>query len=208
MDTILFTAWGYEMSLLELTAVITGLAAVWFAARGNILTWLFAIINALLFFILFYKVSLYSAMALQLFFFSNAIYGWFNWRRDRNGNKKPVTLLDHKHRVMWTALIIAGSILLGLLMKNIHELLPGFFPRQATFVFTDAMIAVMSIAASLLLARLKLENWVLWILINVMSIVMYSMKGVMLVSVQYVLFLGMAAYGLAGWKKELDDRRG
>ena len=59
IDTILFEALGYRMSLLELLAVLTGLAAVWLAARSNILTWLFALVNAILFFILFYQVNLY-----------------------------------------------------------------------------------------------------------------------------------------------------
>ncbi len=88
IDTILFEALGYKMSLLELLAVFTGLVSVWFAARANILTWLFALVNAVLFFVLFYQVNLYSAMALQVFFFCNALYGWYNWRRDSRGDNE------------------------------------------------------------------------------------------------------------------------
>ena len=95
IDTILFEILGYRMSLLELLAVLTGLAAVWYAARANIITWVFAIVNAVLFFMLYYQVNLYSAMVLQIFFFCNAIYGWFNWRRQSSDGDKPVTLLSH-----------------------------------------------------------------------------------------------------------------
>jgi len=204
IDTILFEALGYRMSLLELLAVITGLTSVWFAARANILTWLFALVNAVLFFVLFYQVNLYSAMALQVFFFCNALYGWYNWRRDSRGIMKPVTLLLHKQRVLWLAAIMAGMIALGTVMARVHLWLPDLFPEKATFIYTDAMIAVMSIAASLLLAKLKLENWILWILINMMSIVMYAMKGVMLVSLQYVIFLVIAVYGLVMWKQKVS----
>ncbi|MBE0667070.1 MAG: nicotinamide mononucleotide transporter [Bacteroidales bacterium] len=203
IDTILFEALGYRMSLLELLAVLTGLAAVWLAARANILTWLFALVNAVLFFVLFYQVNLYSAMALQVFFFCNALYGWYNWRRDSKGKKKPVTLLLHKQRVIWLAVIIIGAMLMGTLAGKIHWWLPDLFPEAATFVYTDAMIAVLSIVASLLLARLKLENWILWILVNMMSIVMYAMKGVMLVSLQYLIFLFIATYGLLEWRKKI-----
>src|SRR5512133_96700 len=205
IDTILFEALGYRMSLLELLAVITGLASVWLAARANILTWLFALVNAVLFFILFYQVNLYSAMALQVFFFCNALYGWYNWRRESRGEKKPVTLLLHKQRVIWLAAIMAGMIILGTVMARVHLWLPDLFPEKATFIYTDAMIAVMSIAASVLLAKLKLENWILWILINMMSIVMYAMKGVMLVSLQYLFFLFMATYGLLEWRKKVEN---
>ncbi|MCI0523343.1 MAG: nicotinamide riboside transporter PnuC [Bacteroidales bacterium] len=203
IDTILFELSGYRMSLLELLAVLTGLAAVWFAARANIITWIFALFNAVLFFMLYYQVNLYSAMILQFFFFFNAIYGWFNWRRQGSNGDEPVTLLLHKQRVLWVAAVMAGAILMGSLMSKVHIWLPELFPEKATFIFTDAMIAVMSIAASLLCARLKLENWVLWILVNLMSIAMYAMRGIMLVSVQYIIFLAMAIYGFIQWKRKV-----
>ncbi len=203
IDTILFELPGYRMSLLELLAVITGLCAVWFAARANIITWIFALINAVLFFMLYYQVNLYSAMILQLFFFFNAFYGWFNWKRQSINGDEPVTLLSHKGRLAWVVAVIAGAIAMGTVMSHIHLWLPDLFPEEATFVYTDAMIAVMSIAASLLCARLKLENWVLWILVNIMSIAMYTMRGIMLVSVQYVIFLAMAVYGFIQWKRKV-----
>ena len=68
------------------------------------------------------------------------------------------------------------------------------------------MIAVMSIVASLLLAKLKLENWILWILVNLMSVAMYAMKGVMLVSIQYVIFLVMATYGFVEWRRKVSPK--
>ena len=203
IDTILFDLLGYQMSLLELLAVITGLAAVWFAARANIITWIFALINAVLFFMLYYQVNLYSAMVLQLFFFFNAIYGWFNWKRQSTNGDEPVTLLDHKGRVLWVVGVIGGAFTMGMVMARIHLWLPDLFHVRATFVYTDAMIAIMSIAASLLCARLKLENWILWILVNIMSIAMYAMRGIMLVSVQYIIFLVIAIYGFIQWKRKV-----
>jgi nicotinamide mononucleotide transporter len=206
IDTTLFELLGYRMSLLELLAVLTGLGAVWFAARANIITWIFALVNAVLFFMLYYQVNLYSAMVLQLFFFCNAIYGWFNWRRQISNGEETVTLLSHKGRVFWVVAVIAGALAMGTVMSRIHLWLPDFFPVRATFVYTDAMIAVMSISASLLCARLKLENWVLWILVNVMSIAMYAMRGIMLVSVQYMIFLIMAVYGFIQWKRKVSEQ--
>ena len=207
INNIILEAWGYRMSLLELLAVLTGLAAVWLAARANILTWLFALVNAVLFFILFYQVNLYSAMALQVFFFCNALYGWYNWRQSESGDKKPVTMLIHKQRVIWLAVIMLGAMALGTVMSRIHLWLPDLFPERATFLYTDAMIAVMSIAASVLLAKLRLENWILWILVNLMSVAMYAMKGVMLVSLQYVIFLFMASYGFVEWKRKVPSKQ-
>ncbi|MCK7541991.1 MAG: nicotinamide riboside transporter PnuC [Marinilabiliales bacterium] len=137
----------------------------------------FALVNAVLFFLLYYQVNLYSAMVLQLFFFANAIYGWFNWKRQSSNGDEPVTLLSHKGRVLWVVGVIGGAFALGMVMARIHLWLPDLFQVRATFVYTDAMIAVMSIVASLLCARLKLENWILWILVNIMSIAMYCDAG-------------------------------
>jgi len=204
INTILFELLGYSMSLLELLAVLTGLVAVWYAARANIITWVFALINAVLFFMLYYQVNLYSAMVLQIFFFCNAIYGWFNWKRQSTNGNESVTLLSHKGRVFWVVGVIGGAFAMGMVMSRINLWLPDLFPERATFVYTDAMIAVMSIAASLLCARLKLENWILWILVNIMSIAMYAMKGIMLVSVQYIFFLAMAIYGFIQWKRKVN----
>jgi nicotinamide mononucleotide transporter len=205
LNTTLFELLGYKMSFLELIATLSGLGATWFAAREKIITWPFALINAVLFFILFYQVNLYSAMVLQLFFFCNSIYGWINWRRDSQGEKKPVTLLPHKSRVWWLSGIFAGMIILGSIMNRIHLWLPDYFPEKARFVYSDAMIAVMSIAASILLAQLKFENWILWILIDIMSIALYAMRGIMLVSIQYLIFLFMATYGFIEWRKKLNS---
>lgn len=202
MDIILFEILGYKMSSLELSATLTGLAAVWFAAKGNIITWPFALINAVLFFLLFYKVNLYSQMMLQLFFFGNAVYGWINWKKDTAGGKKPITLLRHKQRVLWLVAIFAATIILATFMKKIDILLPEYFPVKATFVLTDAIVTVLSIVASVLLAKLKLENWILWILIDVVCVAMYAMRGVMLVSVLYVIYLVMASYGFMEWRKK------
>ena len=203
LNNTLFELLGYRMSLLELVATLTGLGATWYAAREKIITWPFAMVNAVLFFILFYQVNLYSAMVLQLFFFGNSIYGWVNWRRDSQGEKKPVTMLSHKTRVLWLTGIFAGMLALGTIMGRIHLWLPDYFPEKATFVYSDAMITVMSIAASALLARLKIENWVLWVLIDLMSIAIYAMRGIMLVSILYLIFLFMASYGFVVWRKNL-----
>ncbi len=203
LNNTLFELLGYKMSLLELVATLSGLGATWYAAREKIITWPFAMVNAVLFFILFYQVNLYSAMVLQLFFFGNSIYGWINWGRDSRGEEKPVTMLSHKTRVLWLTGIFGGMIFLGTIMSRIHMWLPNYFPEKASFVYSDAMITVMSITASVLLARLKIENWILWILIDLMSIAIYAMRGIMLVSLLYLIFLFMASYGFVVWRRNL-----
>ncbi len=202
INNTLFEILGYRMSLLELLATITGLAAVWLAARENIITWPFALVNAALFFLLFYQVNLYSGMMLQFFYFGNAIYGWMNWKKNAAGERKPVTLLNHKQRVRWLTGIFVATIALIWFMKRIHIIMPDYFPVRASFVYSDAIVTVLSIAASVLLARLKLENWILWIIIDVVCVAMYAMRGVMLVSIQYLIFLVMASYGFAEWRKK------
>lgn len=131
INTTLFELLGYRMSSV-LLAAITGLLATWFAARANIVTWIFAIINAVLFFRLYYQVNLYSAMSLQLFF-GNAIYGWFNWRRQTSDTDEPVTLLSHRERISWAAVLIISRSGSRYHYGTHPHLAPGPLPREGNF---------------------------------------------------------------------------
>ena len=90
-------------------------------------------------------------------------------------------------------------------MSNIHLYLPTYFKIQAAYPFTDSFVMVSSIIATILLAKKKIENWYLWIAIDLVCVVMYFKKGVYFLSLEYFIFLGLASYGLYHWKKQLSN---
>lgn len=194
-----FTIIGYPISYVELIGTLFGLISVYFASRANILTWSTGIVNEVFLFILFFQVHLYADMFLQVYFFIVTIYGWYNWNATTAENKIEAT--NTKARWLITVIIIVGSLLSGFIIKNIHLYLPGYFKVAAAYPFTDSFVMVLSIVATVLLAKKKIENWHLWILVDAICVVLYFKKGVYFLSLEYLIFLGLALYGLYHWKK-------
>ncbi|MDR6945071.1 nicotinamide riboside transporter PnuC [Mucilaginibacter pocheonensis] len=198
-----FTVIGYPISYVELIGTVFGLISVYFASRANILTWSTGIVNEVFLFILFFQVHLYADMFLQVYFFIVTIYGWYNWNTTTVENK--IAAINTKARWLIAAVIIVGSLLSGLLIENIHLYLPGYIKVAAAYPFTDSLVMVLSIIATVLLAKKKIENWHLWILVDAICVVLYFKKGVYFLSLEYLIFLGLASYGLYHWKKQLAN---
>ena len=140
-------------------------------------------------------------MFLQVYFLIVTIYGWYNWRITTAESK--ITAINSKARWLTAIIILTGSVVSGLLIKHIHLYLPQYFKITAAYPFTDSLVMVLSIAATVLLAKKKIENWYLWILTDAACVVLYYKKGVYFLSLEYLIFLGLASYGLYHWKKQL-----
>jgi nicotinamide mononucleotide transporter len=209
ISNIMVTLYGYPLSYIEFAGTITGLFSVWFATRSNILTWPVGLINVTCFFIIFFQVHLYSDMFLQVYFFIVSIYGWMVWH---NANEKEsdqilITLLTLSQRIRWIVVIVISTITIGFIVKNIHLIFPIIFNKPASYPFIDAFVAVLSIIATILLARKKIENWILWILVDIISVGLYFKKDVLFISMEYVIFLCLAVWGLLLWLKLLPNEK-
>jgi nicotinamide mononucleotide transporter len=192
---------GYPISYVELIGTLFGLISVFYASKANILTWPTGIVNEVFLFILFFQVQLYADMFLQVYFFIVTIYGWYNWKT--NTVEKKVSATSFNGRLWWAAAAVAGTVVFGYLFKNIHALLPAYFPTPAAYPFADSFVMVLSIIATVLLARKKIENWILWITGDVVCVVLYYKKQIYFLSLEYLIFLGLASYGLYHWNKTL-----
>jgi nicotinamide mononucleotide transporter len=93
-------------------------------------------------------------------------------------------------------------------MSNIHLFFPTIFPVAASFPLLDAFTTVMSFVAQMLMAHKRIENWMIWIVVDVIGIGLYFTKGVIFVSGLYVIFLVLATRGLLVWLKEYREARG
>lgn len=201
LDYIIIELLDYPMSLIEIFGTITGLITVWLAARNNIITWPFGLINVSSFFIIFWQVNLYADMFLQLYFFSMSVYGWIFWYHQKNIIKK-ISIISNRNRLYAIIIMIAATVIMGYLISKIHIWLPQIFLKPAAFPYFDAYTTVLSIIATIYMARRIIESWVLWILVDMVAIVLYFLKGIKLVSLEYVIFLIMSVYGLLAWIRE------
>lgn len=202
IDYVLFSLMGYNMSLVEFVGTIFGLLSVWFAARSKVLTWPVTLINTIAFFLVFYQVRLYSDMLLQIYFFCIAIYGWYYWRRGCAEATKPVERLRRSDYFVVAGIAIVGAGCLGVFMSRIHLLIPSIFPEPASFPFVNATSVILSMIANYLMATRKLENWYLWMLVDIICVVVYLMQGILLMSFEYLILFGLCIYGYRSWFNE------
>ena len=203
IKNIAFQIWDYPISYVELIGTLFGLISVYFASRANILTWGTGIVNEVFLFILFFQVQLYADMFLQIYFFIVTIYGWYKWNSKTTETKISET--SFRNKIFLAISILIGTLISGFLFTNIHLYLPTYFKIQAAYPFTDSFVMVSSIIATILLAKKKIENWYLWIAIDLVCVVLYFKKGVYFLSLEYFIFLGLASYGLYHWKKQLSN---
>lgn len=203
INYIAFELLGYPLSYVELLGTVFGMLSVVLAARGHILTWPLGIVNEFFFFLLFYQVHLYSDMLLQVYFFVLTVYGWYHWNQQKTEDK--VLVLSRKGRLSWALVVMVSSLLLGVfvtsLYDQLHLLFPGWHAAPPAYPWADAFTTMASVVATVLLARRYLETWVLWVLVDIVSIVLYLLKGIHLVAIEYGIFLLIASAGWYHWNQ-------
>ena len=207
INNIFFEALGYPMSYLEFFGTIAGAIAVWLSAKANVWSWPVGVINVTLYFFLFYQVQLYPDMFLQVFFFVTNLMGWWRWthpkpQEEDRKHELRVSWMPKKQFIMLSIVGITGTLLLGTFAKNLHELFPVIFSKPSAFPYLDSFVTVLSIITTFLMIQKKIECWIIWIIIDAIATYMYYVKGIKFVSLEYLVFCFMAAFGLWSWSKE------
>lgn len=202
LENVFFNILNYSVSYIEFAATIAGILAVWLAANSNIFSWPIGLVNISLSFIIFWQVQLYSDVFLQIYFFIIGVYGWYNWKFEIR-EKIPIKTLPSEQHLKYLAIILVLTILLGLLMSKVHLFAPSLFIKPAAYPYADTFIAVASIIANTWLAKRILENWFLWIIINIVCIFIYFIKDIPFIAFQFFIFLILAIFGHLNWKKEI-----
>ncbi|ABU74032.1 nicotinamide riboside transporter PnuC [Vibrio campbellii] len=208
---------GYAMSWIEAFGTVFGLLCIWFASQEKTINYLFGLLNVTLFAVIFFQIQLYGLLLLQLFFFCANIYGWYAWTRP---NAQGETL-----EVRWLSkqkLIATGSVSIVAIALLTIYIDPFFFAlaniavdtlnvfgaglsepvlEPDAFPFWDATMTVLSIVAQILMTRKYVENWILWVVINIISVGIYATQGVYAMSVQYAILMFIAANGTREWAR-------
>ncbi|MDQ3141049.1 MAG: nicotinamide riboside transporter PnuC [Bacteroidota bacterium] len=205
IDSIVFTIFNYPVSYIELIGTLAGIIAVWLAAKSNLLTWPIGLINIILFFFIYFQIHLYSDMFLQVYYFIISIYGWVYWKQ-KSLNKGAIYQLNLSQRIKFGIVILILSAILGYFISHIHQVFPKLFTSPASFPYVDTFVAVSSIVANTLLARRVIDNWLLWIIVNVTCIYIYIQRGVYIIAFEFLIFLGIAVYALFYWKKLINSQ--
>jgi len=185
------------MNVLEVVAVAFGIASVWLSTRQNILSWPTAIVNVVLFSFLFFQSRLYGDMGLQVVYLLLSIYGWYQWLyggrlhtplKVTRATPRLLTVLAVIDLVAWLTL---GSVL--------HRYTNAAIPWLDSFLTTSSLIA------QWMMTRKILENWKLWIALDVIYVPMFISRGLWLTAANYAVYLMLAVKGYRDWRRSLES---
>jgi nicotinamide mononucleotide transporter len=187
-----FTLWGLDTSWLELIAVLLAFAMILCNIVELHWGWPLAAISSVLYFFLFWSQRLYGDALLQVLFVVLALWGWSVWLRGVEGSPLPVTRMPSHQRlklavsgtVLWLA---TGSVLLNFTDTDVP--------------WWDAFPTAFSLVGQYLLAHKHLENWAVWIGVNIVAAGLFAWKGLWLTTLLYLAFIGLSAVGWRTWAK-------
>ena len=180
----------------EIAAVLFSLAYLYFSIRQQILLWPMGIISAVLYMVVFYQSKFYADMGLNGYYLVVSVYGWIHWSKagKEGGRSLPVTRISGS-----TALVLGPLTLIGFL--GIGWGLDRF--TDSPIPYWDALTTAVSFAATWMLARKILEHWILWVLVDAISIGLYLYRGLYPTLVLFVVYTTMAIIGYLEWKKTI-----
>lgn len=180
---------------LEMTAVIAGLLNVYLAARANIWNWLFGIITVSLYVIIFFHSKLYADMSLQFIFLALQFYGWYQWLRGgANHSALATRKADSKIYLIAFFATISFFLIISYILKNYTD---------STTIYIDAFTTALSLVAQWMMSKKWIENWLLWMVVDIISIRMYLIKHLYFTTGLYTLFFLICVMGYYTWRKPL-----
>jgi nicotinamide mononucleotide transporter len=183
---------GYGLA--EAAGAVLGVIYVLLAIRENAWCWPIGLANAALFAAVFFHARLYGAAALQGVYVVLSVYGWHEWRRGGAGESPlPVSRTPARWGVVLALLGAAGSVGFGLFLARTNAALP----------FTDASTTAFSLVAQWMATRKWLENWLVWIAVDAVYLVMYLSQQLYATTALYAVFLVMAVFGFRQWRTSL-----
>lgn len=185
--------------ILEAVAVIFGFLSVWYSKENNILVFPTGMVSTAIFVYLLIKWTLLGDMLINGYYFIMSIYGWYLWTRtsDENTAQLPISTTTRKEHLISILLFIAAIVFVFVVYWSF-----GYLNSWTAYVdmFTTGVFFV----GMWLMAKKKVENWIYWIVGDIISIPLYFYKGLTLTSIQYLVLTYIAYKGYLAWKKSLD----
>ncbi|MBV4367601.1 nicotinamide riboside transporter PnuC [Erwinia phyllosphaerae] len=209
---------GYDLSWIEAIGTLAGLLCIWLASREKNINYAFGLINVTLFAVIFFQIQLYASLLLQLFFFAANVYGWYAWTRQTTENQQALQIrwLGLRKTLVW---LVVSVVAIALMTRYINpvfawlteiavKLMQGMglavtMPQLQpdAFPFWDSSMLVLSVVAMILMTRKYVENWLLWVVIDVISVMIFARQGVYAMSLEYAILTLIALNGSWLWIK-------
>ena len=190
-DQFKHTTWA------EWIGVVSGFTCIYLAAKENIFNWPISIISVIAYAWVFFTAKMYGDMTLQFYFLFTAFYGWYFWIKKKESSSKQVTVLTKQQWILVIAAVAILSVALGLFLDRFTD---------TDVPFADGFCTALSFVAQVLLTRKILQNWVLWIIVDICYIPLYIYKHLNLSAIFYAFLVGLAVKGYLDWRKTYREQ--
>lgn len=195
-----YTSASTSQIVLEVLAVLFGIASVWFAKKENIWVYPTGIVSTVIYVYICYTFTLYGDVIINFYYTIMSIYGWYMWTRIAKGAQLQISQVNRMDLIKVLGIFISTAIFVIFVYRyyDRFDRLTDYFDTFTTAVFFAAMW---------LMANKKIEHWLLWIAGNMISIPLYFSKGLGFTALQFMVFLAIAIFGYIEWKKHLNNNR-
>lgn len=188
-----------HLVVLEIIAIVFGLLSVWFSKKDNILVFPTGIVSTAIFVYILWVYGLLGDMLINGYYFIMSIYGWYIWTRKVDKTHFiPITKMTTKKEYVLSGVIFMATLIFVSLVYT-------YFDKWDSWTaYVDTFTTGIFFVGMWLMAKKKLENWVFWIIGDLISIPLYLYKGLVFSSFQYLVFTIIAFYGYQAWKKHIN----
>ncbi len=184
--------------LLEIIAVIFGFLSVWFSKQNKVLVFPTGMISTVIFVYLLLKWELLGDMMINAYYFIMSVYGWYVWTRKIDDTQvTPISVTTAKEKKISVFIFLTTLLFVFFVYKTFNK-------WTGWVAYVDTLTTAIFFVGMWLMARRKLENWILWIIGDIISVPLYFYKGFTFTSFQYLVFTCIAIFGYLEWKKSIN----
>ncbi len=176
------------MSPLEFLAVIIGLLYLGFITNHQRIGWVFGCISSMIYIFICAQQELFIQSGLQFLYVILGVFGFINWNENYQIRIARISLKSH-----------IGIIVIGLILSLFLGKLMSMTNQQLAYL--DAFVSVFAVIATILSTKSILENWIYWLIVNLLSIILFSAQGLQITTVLYFIYLFGSIFGYYNWKK-------
>jgi nicotinamide mononucleotide transporter len=183
---------------LEILAVVFGIVSVYLSTREHIWSWPTALVNVTLYFVVFFEVKLYADMGLQVVYFALSLYGWYQWLY--GGEQRTELHVSRVTRSLAIRLALLGltsAVVLGTILARFTD---------AALPYLDSLTTSTSLVAQWMMTRKILENWLLWIALDLVYVPVFISQKLYATAMLYFAFLILAVMGFIEWRRSVERR--
>ena len=192
------------MNWIEMFAALLGIISVWYARKENILVFPFGIANVLIYIYICFTARLYANAGINVVYLVSNIYGWYMWaRKDENDESLQITRNTFKQNVWSWASVVIVYIAAFFVLRETNKTDPDYLHSYLPYI--DSFNTSFFLVATILMAVKKAENWLFWIIGDLVSIPIFISQGLYFTGIQYTVFLILAILGWIEWKKKVKS---